>query len=91
MAPPVPGYAQRITRSGNRIWINVETGLMEHPSGPAIVANDGTRIWMRGGVPHRDSGKPAVVRLDGTTEFWVNGERVRVFDESCPSSVAAGR
>lgn len=79
MAPPMPGYAQRLTESGHRVWINVDTGCMEHPFGPAVVTNDGTRIWMREGVPHRDGGKPAVVRPDGTREFWLYGQRIRSF------------
>lgn len=91
MAPPVTGYAQRITENGHRVWINLSTGCMEHPTGPAVVTNDGTRIWMKDGVPHRDNGRPAVVRTDGTTEFWLHGRRIHLIDNDAAMTGSVSR
>lgn len=46
---------------------------------PAVVLADGTRVWVQPttGLVHRDNGLPAIVRADGTLEFFENGMRHR--------------
>lgn len=43
---------------------------------PAVITEDGTKIWYQYGVKHRLDG-PAVEHSDGTKEWWVAGYRHR--------------
>ena len=36
----------------------------------------GTKIWYRDGKLHRDGGLPAIVWVEGTVEYWVDGRQV---------------
>ena len=38
---------------------------------------DGTKIWKKMGVIHRDNDKPAYIVPNGTQEWWVNGVKHR--------------
>ena len=44
---------------------------------PAVVSTGGgdgqRRVWHRGGVRHRDGGRPAIVHRDGHVEYWLDG------------------
>ncbi|CCI54684.1 hypothetical protein BN13_80053 [Nostocoides jenkinsii Ben 74] len=42
---------------------------------PTRIDADGDQFWEVDGQPHRDNGLPAVMRADGTTEYWVHGVR----------------
>lgn len=53
-------------------------------AGPAVIEGDGSRVWYRAGVQHRDDG-PAIEHADGTREWMHEGVRHR---EDGPAVVA---
>lgn len=42
---------------------------------PAVTYKNGTQVWMKNGVIHRD-GKPAIKYAHGEQQYWVNGVRM---------------
>jgi hypothetical protein len=65
-----------INDDGTEIWL--ENGQVHREDGPALTEADGTEIWYYQDRIHRDDGLPAVIRPDGTREYWVNGVQIRV-------------
>lgn len=56
---------------------------------PAIIYQNGTKIWYKNGYIHRDNG-PAIICSDGRKEWWKNGLRHR--DDNLPAiEMANGR
>lgn len=59
-----------ITRSLKKIW----RAVVDRPT--QII--DGVKIWRFDGNPdrelHRDFGRPAIMRSNGSQEWWVNGK-----------------
>lgn len=51
-------------------------GVPHAVESPAVITEDGTKIWYQYGVKHRLDG-PAVEHSDGTKEWWVAGYRHR--------------
>ena len=43
---------------------------------PAVIDVD-LREWYKNGKLHREGDRPAIERVDGTKEWWVNGEFIR--------------
>jgi hypothetical protein len=58
------------------IWL--ENDQVHRNDGPALIKADGTEMWFCHGRIHRDDGLPAVIKPDGTREYYVNGVQIRV-------------
>jgi hypothetical protein len=43
---------------------------------PAVTKFDGTKMWYKDGLLHRDNNLPAVIYPDGNIEYWLNGDRI---------------
>ena len=43
---------------------------------PAVIWSEGTLEWYKNGILHRTN-RPAIVRPDGSEEYWINGNRVK--------------
>lgn len=78
------GKPTTIQKSGKKQWwtFNVEENLYH------IKCDDGTLLWQRDDQwlelwLHRDNDLPAVIRPDGTKEWWSRGERHR--DNNLPA------
>ncbi len=61
---------------GAEEWFDGDQKLHSRGDDPAIKRTDGTRMWFKKGLLHRDGG-PAIVRPDGSSEWWTNGEPVK--------------
>jgi hypothetical protein len=47
-------------------------GQLHREDGPAVVYEDGTRLWLIEGNLHRADG-PAIIYEDGEIQWWLNG------------------
>ena len=56
-------------------WLD-EDGMLHNEDGPAIVFDDGIRMWYRHGKLHREDG-PAIEGLRGMEEWWLDDKRHR--------------
>lgn len=60
----------------NFYQVKTLNGVPHSIDSPAVITEDGTKIWYQYGVKHRLKG-PAVEYSDGTKEWWVAGFRHR--------------
>ena len=61
-----------------------KNGEFIYPSGTRYP--DGTEYWHKEDKLHREDG-PAIIRPDGTKEYWLNGKRVRKEDLFSPLKI----
>lgn len=61
-------------RYGTKMWKNKE-GKLHRVGGPAIIHNNGTKIWYYRGQRHRISGPAVTTRLGGE-EYWIYGRQI---------------
>lgn len=57
---------------------------------PTIVDADGTRRWLKNGVPHSEGDTPAVVYPDGMMEWYTDGILDRDGDKPARINPKAG-
>jgi hypothetical protein len=43
-----------------------------------IIEKDGTQVWRKNGMLHRDNDLPAIIHPDGSMEWWYEDELHRV-------------
>lgn len=63
-----------------KMYINAGSGL--NIGGTSPVSNGmyrlgSSKVYIKNGVKHRDNG-PAVIRRDGTKEYWKEGKLIKV-------------
>jgi hypothetical protein len=66
---------RNIYPDGHEEWHN-ELDQKHRIDGPAYISG-GIQHWYLHDKLHRDDGGPAVINSDGSTEWWINGERHR--------------
>ena len=49
-------------------------GQLHCDGGPAVEWDNGTKVWYKNGLLHRDGGLPAIEQPDGTKSWYINGE-----------------
>lgn len=83
-----------ISECGDQEWF--KRGQRHRADGPAIVWAHGDREWFKHGQRHRDGDLPAIERIDGRKQYFLNGKehapapsRKRSRDED-PEEVDAG-
>jgi len=60
-------------KNGRQMWY--KHGMLHRDGNePAYIHPNGARAWHTDGKKHREDG-PAVIKKDGTKEWWLNGER----------------
>ena len=64
-----------LIKPGNRTWYF--HGMIHRLDGPACII-DGVEYWMQYGKIHRENDEPAVIRPDGTLEYYNYNVRHRV-------------
>lgn len=64
-----------IYTNGTYIWFYKNE--IHKNRGPAIETDSGSKMWYKNGRLNRGGDRPAIVRADGRTEWWVNGQRHR--------------
>ena len=47
---------------------------------PTVEYSDGTKIWWKNGIRHRDNGLPVVEDIYGNKSWWINGVCCRYDD-----------
>ena len=61
------------THKGDKMWHLFGASVRTREL-PTFIDYKGTKMWQHAnGRLHNDLDRPAVIRLDGTTEWWVNG------------------
>lgn len=65
-----------IDENGAEWWYNDERKL-HRENGPAIILNNGTKVWVKNGEWHREGG-PAVEYADGSTIWMINDVKHRI-------------
>jgi len=60
---------------GDEMWIFGEKFHRE--SGPAFTRANGSKWWCKKGDLHRDGGLPAIVNVNGSVQYWVNGVEIK--------------
>ncbi len=43
-----------------------------------IIEKDGTRVWRKNGMLHRDDDEPAIIHPDGSMEWWYEDSLHRI-------------
>ena len=66
-------YRVTVDRFGTRRYRNAE-GRYHREGGPAVIFDNGDKIWYHNGLRHREVG-PAVERSNGRCEWWINGKQ----------------
>ena len=69
------GLPAVVSKRGYRAWYC--RGVLHRQFGPAAKDPDGTRLYYKHGLYHREGGKPAVIRPNGRMEWWVDGVKHR--------------
>lgn len=65
------GDEPAVIRKEMKMW--VKNGVCSRDNDlPAIILTKGDKYWYKNGDLHRENG-PAIIRPDGTEEFWING------------------
>ena len=60
--------------AGNKFWRNeAELRHRDEDDLPAVEYSDGTKIWWKNGIRHRDNGLPVVEDIYGNKSWWING------------------
>jgi len=66
-----------IDKWGDKNWCNNAGQLHRENDLPAIIWEDGTKVWYKNGKRHRENDLPAVIFTSGTKSWWVNGKYIR--------------
>lgn len=61
--------------NGYKMW--TKNDAFHRLDGPARIEKDGTEMWYREGLLHRDDDLPAIIRKNGDQEWWINDKRHR--------------
>ena len=56
-----------------------DKGQYHRTDGPAVIYNNGTKVWYKDGKKHRING-PAFIWPNGTKSWWIEGEN---YTERC--------
>ena len=68
-----------ITKWGTQIWKNKNGKIHRENDLPAIIHNNGIKIWYLNGVRYRING-PAWTHPYGSEEYWKNGIEIRNYE-----------
>lgn len=78
--PKVTYYPPTDDSEGRSRW-TTEDGTLHRDGAPAIIYDDGMKVWVRMGDWHREDG-PAVERPNGDNDWWLEGYKVSWDDET---------
>lgn len=77
--PHRDGDLPAVLYDGNQEWHR--HGKLHREGGPAKITKDGLEVWFKEGGVHRDPDDgPAILRPDGTREWWVDNQRIKLED-----------
>lgn len=77
--PHRDGDLPAVLYNGDQEWF--QNGKLHRENGPAKITKDGLEVWFKeGGVHRAPEDGPAILRPDGTREWWVNNQRIRLED-----------
>ena len=48
---------------------------------PAIIGGNGDQYWVQYDKLHRDNDLPAVIHVDGSATWWINGLKIKQCDD----------
>jgi len=66
-----------IDQYGTQRWYNNAGELHRENDLPAVIFENGTKVWYKNGKRHRENDLPSVIFEDGGKSWWTNGKLIR--------------
>jgi len=66
-----------IDKNGTQRWFNKAGEIHRENDMPAVIFENGTKVWYKNGKRHRENDLPAIISSTGIKEWWINGKLIK--------------